>query len=197
MENKKVIEDNVIEDNIIEIIQLLDQKILEKYDFFKRQIASKNDLEKRLKETELKLLRLQVLQEALKSKNTSKINAYNAKNPNSKLKPNYNKLVSKNNEINRSAIANQIDRERASVDELSQQLSKKSEYIANLSGKMSQMVGLLSKLKQKVINNSTAQKKMINNIYQKTQIKSVKNILNIYYGSNPKPSRSNNSLIEI
>ncbi len=183
-----------LENNIIEIVKLLDAKILEKYSAFKNQIASKNDLEKRLKETELKLLRLELLQEALQSKNSSKINAYNQNNPNSLLKPNYNKLVGKNN----GAIASQIAEERGKVDELNIQLSKKREYINNLSGKMKQMVDLLIKLKEKVKSNSNAQKRMINNIYQKTQIKSVKNILNSYYGNRPnKPTRNNSGLIEI
>lgn len=184
-----------IETNIIKIIKFLDKKILEKYGSFKIQIANKNILEKRLKETELKLLRLQLLQEALKNKNVSKINTYNQNNPNSpSLRPNYNKLIDKNN----SVILSQIIEEKTKVVELSEELSEKSKYINNLSEKMNQMVHLLNKLKQQIKKNSNAQKRMINNIYQKTQIKSVKNILNTYYGnSTNKPQRNNSSLIYI
>jgi len=98
--NKREIENNKreIENNIVEIIKLLDKKILEKYDNYKRQISDKNELKKDLSSTQLKLMRLELLKEALLSGNSRKINAYNAiqTNEKNKLKPNYNKLKSGN-----------------------------------------------------------------------------------------------------
>lgn len=192
MENNK----REIENNIVEIIKLLDKKILEKYDNYKRQISDKNELQKDLSSTKLKLMRLELLKEALLSGNSRKINAYNATQTNekNKLKPNYNKLKSGNT----TNIQKEIEEMKNKMNSISEELDTKTKKINILSGKMNQMVDLLGKLSQKIKNNSNAQKQMINNIYKRTSIKSVKNILNKYYGNQPnKPIRNNSILIDI
>lgn len=192
MENNK----REIENNIVEIIKLLDKKILEKYDNYKRQISDQNELKKDLSSTQLKLMRLELLKEALLSGNSRKINAYNATQTNekNKLKPNYNKLKSGNT----TNIQKEIEEMQNKMNRISKELDTKTENVKLLSGKMKQMVDLLSKSSQKIKNNSNAQKKMINNIYKRTHIKAVKNILNKYYGNRPnKPIRNNSNLIVI
>ncbi len=183
-----------IENNIISIIQKLDKKILEKYDTYKAKIKEQNSLKKELNETQIKLMRLQLLKEALLSGNSRKINNYNAKsNEKNKLRSNFNKLKS----ANTSGIQAQIEAQESELSRIREELSIKEESINELSSKMSNAVKLLGKLSEKIKENSNSQKRMINNIYKRTKIKSVLNVLNQYYGNNEKPPRNSQNIIEI
>ncbi len=185
-----------IENHIIEIIKLLDNKIKSKYVSYQKEIKEKDGLQKELNETQLKLMRLELLKEALLSGNSKNINAYNATQTSNKnkLKPNFNRLKSSNI----SGIQTQIENQRTEMNRVTQELSNKNDKLEDLRKKMSSILEILNKLSQKIKNNSKAQKNMINNIYKSTRVKSVLNILNAYYGEKEKPMRNvpSNQLIQ-
>ena len=184
-----------IENNIIEIIKKLDKKILEKYDHYKLKISDQDALRKELNETQIKLMRLELLKEALLRNNSKKINNYNAtqNNEKNKLRPNFNRLKSSNT----SEIQNQIEAKESEINRIQEELRLKKESIEELSSKMGNAIKLLGKMSKKIKNNANSQKRMINNIYKRTKIKSVLNVLNTYYGNNEKPVRNSTNIIEI